>query len=86
MNEINHIRQELDDLWKHIEGIKDTQTAYVNEHHNLEKELVEMKTDLRYIRKSQGAMTTGINKVLFIVGGGFLAAIVSFIIGGGLLR
>lgn len=86
MSEIDTLKDEIDDLKRSIERIQATQSMYVNEHHKLEKQIIEMRTDLHYIIKNQESLSNNINKMLFIIGGGFIAAIISFIVGGGLIN
>lgn len=86
MNEIEALKDEIDCLKRIVEKIQSTQSMYVNEHHKLEKQIIEMRTDLHYIIKNQESLSSNINKMLFIIGGGFIAAIVSFIVGGGLMN
>jgi predicted nucleic acid-binding Zn-ribbon protein len=86
MNEIETLKDEIDCLKRIVEKIQSTQSMYVNEHHKLEKQIIEMRTDLHYIIKNQESLSSNINKMLFIIGGGFIAAIVSFIVGGGLMN
>lgn len=86
MSEIDTLKDEIDDLKRSIERIQATQNTYVNEHHKLEKQIIEMRTDLHYIIKNQESLSSNINKMLFIIGGGFIAAIISFIVGGGLMN
>jgi predicted nucleic acid-binding Zn-ribbon protein len=86
MGDFDALKEEIDALKRSVEKIQSTQSMYVNEHHKLEKQIVEMRTDLHYIIKNQESLSSNINKMLFIIGGGFIAAIVSFIVGGGLMN
>jgi predicted nucleic acid-binding Zn-ribbon protein len=86
MGDFDALKDEIDALKRSVEKIQATQSMYVNEHHKLEKQIVEMRTDLHYIIKNQESLSSNINKMLFIIGGGFIAAIVSFIVGGGLMN
>ena len=54
------------------------------EQHRIDKQLVEIKSDLHYIKSGQDSLNSNLSKFLWIVGGGFLAAIVSWILRGGL--
>ena len=78
------IEKELEDLKAAVAEIKDTQAKYVREHHQLELKLLEMKGDIHYIKQSQDKLLGNLNKVLFIIGGGFITAAVAWIVGGGL--
>lgn len=86
MSDFNALKEEIDALKQSVEQIRSTQSMYVNEHHKLEKQIIEMRTDLHYIIKNQENLSSNINKMLLIIGGGFIAAIVSFIVGGGLIN
>lgn len=51
----------------------------------VEKDVLGISLDLKYLRQSQDALNSNLSKFLWIVGGGFIAAIVSFVIKGGLI-
>ena len=76
----------VDILREDVTLIKERQLFYMAEHHNLEKEVVKIKADLEYIKKSQDSLNSNINKILFIIGGGFIMAAVAWVVGGGLAK
>lgn len=78
------VEKELEDLKSAIAEIKETQAKYVREHHQLELKLLEMRGDIHYIKENQDKLLGNLNKVLFIIGGGFIAAAVTWIVGGGM--
>jgi|TARA_R110000851_G_scaffold130962_3_gene264698 chromosome segregation ATPase len=82
--ELVYIKKEISDLAADISEIKATQSKYIEEHHNLEKSIVEMRSDLAHIKSSQDSLNTNITKLLFIIGGGFIVAFVGWVIKGGL--
>jgi chromosome segregation ATPase len=82
--ELKYLEKELADLSKEVAEIRATQASYVDEHHKLEKAIVEMRSDLSHIKASQDSLNGNLGKILFIIGGGFIAAFVSWIIKGGL--
>lgn len=47
-------------------------------------EIALIKKDLSYIKEGQDRMNSGLNKVFWLVVAGILAAIVNFVVGGGL--
>ena len=47
-------------------------------------QLVEIKSDLHYIKSGQDSLNNNLSKFLWIVGGGFIAAVITFIVKGGL--
>jgi hypothetical protein len=49
-------------------------------------EIALMKKDLEYIRAGQDKVTSGMNKLFWLLIAGFLAAFVNFVIGGGLIN
>ncbi len=51
----------------------------------VEKDVLGISLDLKYLRQSQDALNSNLSKFLWIVGGGFIAALVSFVIKGGLV-
>ena len=82
--EIDYIKDELKSIKKDVEQIRAKQASYVEAHHTLEKEMVELKSDIKYIKSGQDSLNNNINKVLFIVGGGFITAAVMWVIRGGM--
>jgi len=82
--ELRYLEKEMADLAKEVAEIRATQSRYVDEHHKLEKSIVEMRSDLSHIKASQDSLNGNLGKILFIIGGGFIAAFVSWIIKGGL--
>jgi len=82
--ELVYIKKEIEDLAVDISEIRATQAKYIEEHHGLEKSLVEMRSDLSHIKASQDSLNNNLNKLLFIISGGFVVAFVGWIIKGGL--
>lgn len=78
------LKEDINTLRSDLQKISDRQMEYVAEHHKLEKEMVAIKTDLSYIRKGQESVNANMNKLMFIVAGSFIAALVGFIVKGGL--
>lgn len=78
------LKENINTLRADVQKISDRQMEYVAEHHKLEKEMVAIKTDLSYIRKGQESVNANMNKLMFIVAGSFIAALVGFIVKGGL--
>lgn len=78
------LKEDINILRADVQKISDRQMQYVAEHHKLEKEMVAIKTDLSYIRKGQESVNANMNKLMFIVAGSFIAALVGFIVKGGL--
>jgi exonuclease VII small subunit len=52
---------------------------------DLEKRMIEISLDLKYLRAAQDSLSSNLNKFLWVVGGGFLAAVVGFVVRGGLI-
>lgn len=50
----------------------------------IEKQMLEIALDLKYLKASQDSLNSNLTKFLWIVGGGFIAALVGFIVRGGL--
>lgn len=78
------LKEDINTLRSDMQKISDRQLEYVAEHHKLEKEMVAIKTDLSYIRKGQESVNANMNKLMLIVAGSFVAALVGFIVKGGL--
>lgn len=76
-HELQEIRANISENRKRIEALE-------KEQHRIDKIVVEIKSDLNYIKSNQESLNSNLSRFLWIVGGGFIAAIVSFIIKGGL--
>lgn len=76
-HELQEIRANISENRKRIEALE-------KEQHRIDKIVVEIKADLNYIKSNQESLNSNLSRFLWIVGGGFIAAIVSFIIKGGL--
>lgn len=76
-HELQEIRSNISENRKRIEALE-------KEQHRIDKIVVEIKADLNYIKSNQESLNSNLSRFLWIVGGGFIAAIVSFIIKGGL--
>lgn len=75
---------ESDDIKEQIVALKERLAFLEQEQHRIDIQLVEIKSDLHYIKSGQDNLNSNLSKFLWIVGGGFLAAVVSFVIKGGL--
>jgi len=82
--ELLYIKKEIQDLAADISEIRSTQARYIEEHHGLEKSIVEMRSDITHIKSSQDNLNNNLNKLMFIIGGGFVVAFVGWIVKGGL--
>lgn len=82
--ELVYIKKEIEDLAVEISEIRALQSKYIEEHYGLEKSIVEMRSDITHIKASQDNLNNNLNKLLFIIGGGFVVAFVGWIVKGGL--
>ncbi len=85
MVDFESVKDDINLLRSDVNKISERQRTYVNEHHNLEKEVVELKSDVHYILKGQDSMNANLTKFMFIIVSLFAAAFVAFIIKGGLV-
>ena len=83
--ESSEINREFDDVWKAVDSIRASIAIRDADYHQLEKEFVEMRTDMKHVRGTLDQMNANLNKLMFIIGGSFIAAIVGFIVSGGLV-
>jgi len=74
----------IENLEVDMREVKANQINYMGKHHELDKEMVGLKTDMTYVRESVAKITSNTNYLLLTVVGGFLLAIVTFIVKGGL--
>lgn len=75
---------EHEDIKEQITALKERLAFLEQEQHRIDIQLVEIKSDLHYIKSGQDSLNNNLSKFLWIVGGGFLAAIVSWVARGGL--
>ena len=68
-----------------LTALKDRMANLEQEQHKIDIQLVSIKSDLFYLRAGQDNLNNNLSKFLWILGGGFLASIVSWVIKGGLL-
>jgi|TARA_B110000503_G_C7092693_1_gene390127 hypothetical protein len=67
-----------------LNALKDRMSALEQEQHKIDIQLVSIKSDLFYLRAGQDSLNNNLSKFLWILGGGFLASIVSWVLRGGL--
>lgn len=65
--------------------LEERYSQIIAKHFNLEKDLSLMQRDLQYIRHGQDKISQGVNKVLWTIVLALLAAVMTFIIKGGLI-
>lgn len=75
---------EPEDVKEQLNYLKDRVKALEQEQHRIDMQLVEIKSDLHYIKSGQDSLNNNLSKFLWIVGGGFIAAVITFIVKGGL--
>ncbi len=75
----------LSEVRNRLTILEERYSQIISKHFNLEKELTLMQRDISYIREGQDKISSGVNKVLWAVGLALLAAVMSFIIQGGLV-
>jgi 3-keto-L-gulonate-6-phosphate decarboxylase len=80
---MDHITR-IETLEADMREVKANQINYMGKHHELDKEMVGIKSDLQYVRAGLDKLTGNINKLILTVAGGFGLAIVGFIVNGGL--
>jgi len=76
---------EIENIKHEIKEIRDRQINYVGKHHDMDKELVQIQSDLRYVREDIRGIQSGVNRLIWTVGGAMVIAVVGFIIQGGLV-
>ena len=82
--ELVYLKKEIESLAADISEMRSIQNKYIEGHHELEKNIIEMRSDITHIKASQDNLNNNLNKLLFIVGGGFVVAFVGWIVKGGL--
>ena len=85
MVDTESLKDDIEILRADVARVSERHMNYVEAHHKLEKEVVAIKTDLSYILKGQESMNANMTRLMFIVVGSFVAALVGFIVKGGLV-
>lgn len=75
---------ENDDMKEQLAGLRSRLAHLEQEQHRIDIQLVEIKSDLHYLKSGQDSLNSNLSKFLWIVGGGFLAAVVSWVVKGGM--
>lgn len=66
------------------EDLEDRVRSLERENNDLKSDMKLMQRDLTYIKDSIDKWNTGFGRIVFIVGGGILSALVAWILRGGL--
>lgn len=85
MVDFESVKEDINLLRSDVSKITERQAMYVEDQHQLEIEMVELKANLSYLCKGQDSMNANMTRLLFIIGGSFIAGIVGFIVKGGLV-
>jgi len=75
---------ESDEVKEHLDALKDRMSRLEQEQHKIDIQLVSIRSDLFYLKSGQDSLNINLSKFLWIMGGGFIAAIVSWIVKGGM--
>tara|TARA_R110000782_G_scaffold210163_1_gene298255 strand:- start:403 stop:639 length:237 start_codon:yes stop_codon:yes gene_type:complete len=75
---------EVVEMKEQLDFLKGRITQLEQEQHRIDMQLVEIRSDLGYIRSGQDSLNENLSRFLWIFGGGFVMALVGFIIKGGL--
>jgi prefoldin subunit 5 len=75
---------EVEDMKEQLNFLKGRITQLEQEQHRIDMQLVEIRSDLGYIRSGQDNLNANLSKFLWVFGGGFIVALVGFVIKGGL--
>jgi chromosome segregation ATPase len=75
---------EPEDIKEQIVALKERLSLLEQEQHRIDIQLVGIKSDLHYLKSGQDSLNSNLSKFLWIVGGGFIASAITFIIRGGL--
>ena len=76
---VDELRAEIEEIKRKIGEIMDRQMVYMGKHHELDKEIIELRSDLKHLIKGFEGISTNLNRLMMIVVGGFLTALVGFI-------
>jgi len=68
-----------------LTALKNRMSALEQEQHKIDIQLVSIKSDLFYLKAGQDNLNNNLSKFLWIIGGGLLASIVSWVLKGGLV-
>ena len=76
---------EPEEVKEHLDALKDRMSRLEQEQHKIDIQLVSIKSDLFYLKSGQDSLNINLSKFLWIIGGGFIAALVSWIVKGGMV-
>ena len=76
---------EIDRLRGEIVKLRDNQLVYIKSHHELETTIAVMQKDIETIGENVGNIQKSLARVLWIIGGGFLASFVAWVLAGGMV-
>jgi exonuclease VII small subunit len=71
------MEEDIKELRQAVADLRTSQTT-------LEKELISLQADIHYIKHSQDSLNANLSRILWIIGGGFIASIVGYIVNGGI--
>ena len=84
-DELEYINREIRDLKADIKVIEQQQSETAMRYHSVDKDVTQVQSDVKYIRKSQDNLNMNLNRVMLILVGSVITAIIAFIAKGGLV-
>ena len=82
-DELDYINREIRDIKADIKAMEQHQSDTSADYHKMDKDVVQVQSDVKYIRKSQDNLNMNLNRVMLILIGSIITAVVTFIVKGG---
>jgi uncharacterized protein (DUF3084 family) len=82
-DELEYINREIRDLKADVKVIEQQQHDHASEFHKIDKDVVQVQTDVKYIRQSQDSLNLNLNRIMLILVGSIITAVITFIVKGG---
>lgn len=84
MNEVS-IQKQIQHSLEEIEKLHKSREEEVYRSHKTDLAILSIKKDLEAIKVRQDKMIDNLQKILWIIGGGFIMAAVGWVVGGGFI-
>lgn len=76
---------EIENMKAEVKVLREHQAKYSGKYHDMDKELVQIRSDLAHLREDVSNIKGGVNKLIWTVGGAVTVAVVAFALRGGLV-
>jgi hypothetical protein len=82
--QLDYINREIRDIKADVKAMEQIQQDQASDYHKIDKDVVQVQSDVKYIRRSQDNLNLNLNRIMLILVGSIITAVVTFIVKGGL--